>query len=173
MKVFGNHFVRNFRLVSLTPTPMKVKIIHEKLNIVVALQISCYYFRTEWFTARILNLYEFNILTFRLHPDHQRRKVVYVIYVYLSKEFDKVCDQKLLAKLELFGIQGVLLNWLKSFLDNRGMTLKVRQGFFQSHPYVSGVPQGGSQSLLPILVDAVDLPNTPNIHCYQNLSLYR
>ena len=36
-----------------------------------------------------------------------------------SKPFDKVAHTRLKCKLEYYGIQGNLVGWLKSFLENR------------------------------------------------------
>ena len=41
------------------------------------------------------------------------------ILLDFTKAFDKVTHQWLLSKLSHYGIQGALLNWIKSFLTNR------------------------------------------------------
>lgn len=70
------------------------------------------------------------------------RHAVDCAYIDFSKAFDSVCHSKLCAKLESFGIQGKLLQWIAAFLKNRTQSVKV--GGCQSLPcdVISGVPQG-------------------------------
>lgn len=75
-----------------------------------------------------------------------------VIYFDLSKAFDKVCHLKLLHKLNHIGIRGTLLNWFRSYLENRSMHVKVENSFSKSYPCTSGVPQGGVLSPLLFLI---------------------
>jgi len=59
----------------------------------------------------------------------------------LSKAFDKVPHQRLLHKLSLYGVRGVILKWISAFLSNRTQRV-ISEGFTSSHqPVISGVPQ--------------------------------
>jgi len=49
----------------------------------------------------------------------------YIIIIYFSKAFDTVPNEKLLHKLENYGIRGDLLNLIKSFLCSRHMRVVV------------------------------------------------
>ena len=49
--------------------------------------------------------------------DH--RSPVDVIYLDLQKAFDSVPHNRLLLKIESYGISGKFLGWIKSFLSNR------------------------------------------------------
>ena len=46
------------------------------------------------------------------------------ILLDFSKAFDKVCLQKLLLKLEHYGIRGRNLQWIKTFLEIRSKLLQ-------------------------------------------------
>ena len=46
-------------------------------------------------------------------------KDVDVIYLDFCKAFDKKPHQRLLKKLEKYGIKGTLLNWIKDFISDR------------------------------------------------------
>jgi len=62
------------------------------------------------------------------------------VYIDLRRAFDLVSHQKLLHKLIAFGVDGLLLNWLKVFLSNRVQCVCVN-GVLSSQCYVTcGVP---------------------------------
>jgi len=65
-----------------------------------------------------------------------------VIYFDFSHTFDCVVYSKLCIKLQIFGIDGLLLLWICAFLSNR--TQRVVVEGFSSHwvIVISGVPQG-------------------------------
>ena len=65
-----------------------------------------------------------------------------VLYLDFAKAFDKVCHKTLLQKLEGFGIQGKILNWLKSFLNERYQRVNVQGKLSEPEKVKSGVPQG-------------------------------
>lgn len=65
-----------------------------------------------------------------------------VLYLYFAKAFDKVCHKTLLQKLEGFGIQGKILNWLKSFLNERYQRVNIQGKLSEPEKVKSGVPQG-------------------------------
>ncbi|KAK6035759.1 hypothetical protein COOONC_26736, partial [Cooperia oncophora] len=66
-------------------------------------------------------------------------KSVDIVFVDLSKAFDRVCHRRLLVKLQHLGISGQLLDWLRSFLNQRYMTVRVRHSFSDRHHCQSGV----------------------------------
>ena len=59
----------------------------------------------------------FNIDDFASHVDSGAQ--IDTILLDFSKAFDKVPHQRLLVKLAYYGIQGMLLDWVKDFLSNR------------------------------------------------------
>lgn len=65
-----------------------------------------------------------------------------VIYFDIAKAFDTVSHEKLIAKLQNFGIDGTLLLWIKNFLIDRELSVKIGNKFSGSEKVTSGVPQG-------------------------------
>ena len=61
-----------------------------------------------------------------------------VIYLDFSKAFDTVPHQRLLLKLENYGVRGSILEWIRSFLSHRQQQVEVSARM----NVLSGVPQG-------------------------------
>jgi hypothetical protein len=65
-----------------------------------------------------------------------------VVYLDFAKAFDSVVHSKLIAKLRSFGICGMLLRWIESFLANRFQAVRVGSSYSSLCNVISGVPQG-------------------------------
>ena len=65
-----------------------------------------------------------------------------MVILYFSKVFDTVPHDKLMYKLEKYGIKGDLYKWLMSFLTKREMRLVIEGEQSNKAVVKSGVPQG-------------------------------
>ena len=65
-----------------------------------------------------------------------------VILLDFSKALDSVPHERLLVKLDFYGIRGKMLNWIRAFLTNCKQKVSVNGVLSSPRPVVSGVPQG-------------------------------
>ena len=63
-----------------------------------------------------------------------------VVLLDFSKAFDKVPHQRLLHKLDFYGVRGNTLRWIQSFLSYRKQQVTL-EGIKSTQDVVSGVPQ--------------------------------
>ena len=70
------------------------------------------------------------------------RKAVDVIYLDFAKAFDSVVHSKLLAKLNSYGINNMVLKWIESFLTDRSQYVRIGFSLSSVCSVLSGVPQG-------------------------------
>ena len=86
----------------------------------------------------------------RVHLD----KGLYVLGLILdfSKAFDMVDHYVLPSKLSLFGVHGVPLEWLRSYLSGRSQYVSVNGTTSSILPILKGVPHGSVLRLLLFLI---------------------
>ena len=81
-----------------------------------------------------------------------------ILYLYFSKEFDKVPHKRFIKKLEGYGIRGNVLRWIAERLEDRKQQMQLnghRLGWIKVR---SGVPQGSvlRPLLFTIIMDDID-----------------
>ena len=60
----------------------------------------------------------------------ENNQPVYMIFLDFKKIFDSVPHQRLITKLNMHGILGTILNWIRNFLSERQHKVKVSNTFF-------------------------------------------
>ena len=65
-----------------------------------------------------------------------------LIFFDYSKAFDKVSHSVLLDKLALIGVRECLLHWIRVFLTQRTMQVRIAGALSRPQYVASGVPQG-------------------------------
>lgn len=87
------------------------------------------------------------------------------IYLDFRKAFDTVPHNKLLNKLKAYGITGNLWKWFQAYLNNRIQCVRINNGFSDSVPVLSGVPQGSLLGPLLFAIYINDMPNALSSAC--------
>ena len=111
----------------------------------------------------LTNLLEYlETLTALLDKGHN----VDVFYLDLSKAFDRVPHQRLLAKLTAHGITGNIYNWIQSWLADRMQRVVLNGTQSKWSNVSSGVPQGSVLGPLLFIIFINDIDSAVDtLHC--------
>ena len=96
-------------------------------------------------------------------------KQIDIIYLDMSKAFDKVDHTKLLGRLHQYGITGKLHDWFRSYLQGRKQQVTILGATSRELSVSSGVPQESLLGPILFLLFVDGLPNTvktSRVACY-------
>ncbi len=135
--------VTNYRPVSVLPVFSKLfeKIVYnrivefiDKYNILSENQFG---FRRNRSTHMAISA-----LVEKFHTAVEDNKFMVGLFIDLSRAFDTISHDILLAKLSMYGIRGVTLDWIKSYLRNRKQYVSYRNAKSEMCNIEIGIPQG-------------------------------
>ena len=88
-------------------------------------------------------------LTEYIYTSLNSKQITISVMIDFQKAFDTINHRILLSKLEKYGIRGLTLQLISSFLANRSNIIRINSSFSQPKPLPLGLPQGSVLS--PIL----------------------
>ena len=107
-----------------------------------------------------------NQLTYIVHELHQcldNNEDACMVFLDASKAFDRIWPMGLIHKLRKFGVDGDILAWLVSYLENREIQVTLEGSTSLKRQLTAGVPQGSILAPLLFLIYTDDIIN--NLQC--------
>ena len=152
--------VENYRPISLTSCLMKVMEKMVSSRIQWYLEEHSLYNTTQSAYRKAHSTYDSLV---RMH-DSIHKGLAYsehtlAVFLDISKAFDAVWHASLLHKLWKLGIRGRILTFIKSFLSNRYIRVKINNSLSDKTLLETDVPQGSVLSTLLFNVYINDIPN--------------
>ena len=97
-------------------------------------------------------------LTTHVKQQFARRKNVLATFFDVRKAYDQVWHNRLLRKLEKFGVTGSMYNYISNFLADRNIQVRIGNSYSKPRLLQMGLPQGSVISPILFNILIADLP---------------
>ena len=133
--------VKNYRGIAILNSIPKLfeQIVTEKLTAKILCSITS---KQHGFMKRKSTVTNLSVFTSYLRTEMGKKRQIDAIYTDFQKAFDRVDHKLLIFKLNKMGIQGSILKWISSYLNDRTQTVKFNNVYSDLIKVTSGVPQG-------------------------------
>ena len=103
-------------------------------------------------------------ITQYIYDQLDKGKEVCMVFLDVSKAFDRVWHSGLLYKLEKIGVRGNLLTWFQSYLTDRKLRVVINGQTSKCYDINAGVPQGSVLGPLLFLIYSNDIVENITSH---------